>query len=103
MKNPTMLYKSPGPHEIHGGHFDYITVDEDEIEDALADGWHLTTPDAKAAHEAAKAEAAEASKGDTGAPSRKEMMDAADKLGLTYAHNISNVKLAELLDAAQKA
>lgn len=58
MKNATMLYKAPGPHDIHGGHFDYTIVDADEegaIEAAKAEGWHLTTDEAKAANEAAKA------------------------------------------------
>lgn len=49
MKNATMLYKCPGPHEIHGGHFDYTIVDADEegaIEAAKADGWFETTDEA---------------------------------------------------------
>lgn len=56
MKNATMLYKAPGPHEIHGGHFDTLIVDADEegqLEAAMADGWHLTTPAALEAKEAA--------------------------------------------------
>lgn len=51
--NETMLYKCPGPHEIHGGHFDYVIVPEVDIEEAQAQGWHLTTEKARAAHEAA--------------------------------------------------
>jgi len=44
-----MLYKHPGPHEIHGDHFDYTIVeDEDEaIAEAIAEGWSLTTDEAK--------------------------------------------------------
>lgn len=42
----TMLYKHPGIHEIHGNKFNYIVVDDDQIEDTIADGWHLTTTDA---------------------------------------------------------
>jgi hypothetical protein len=51
--NETMLYKCPGPHEIHGGHFDYVIVPEADIEEAKAQGWHLTTDEARAAREAA--------------------------------------------------
>lgn len=51
--NETMLYKCPGPHEIHGGHFDYVIVPEVDIEEAKAQGWHLTTDEARAAREAA--------------------------------------------------
>ena len=44
----TMLYKWPGPHEIHGDRFDYVIVPDAEIEAKLAEGWHLTTDAAKA-------------------------------------------------------
>lgn len=54
--NETMLYKAPGPHEIHGGHFDYVIVPEADIEEAKAQGWHLTTQDARAAHDQQKAD-----------------------------------------------
>lgn len=47
MNNPTMLYKHPGKHEIHGDKFDYIIVDEEDIESAIADGWFRTTDEAK--------------------------------------------------------
>lgn len=43
---PTMLYRAPGPHAIHGGHFDFVIVDESEVSDKLAEGWHLTTTEA---------------------------------------------------------
>lgn len=49
MSNPTMLYKYPGPHEIHGGNFDYIIVDEDDNEkfsEAIDSGWCRTTTEA---------------------------------------------------------
>ena len=51
MPNDRMLYKAPGPHAIHGGNFDYIIVDEDNVqafEDALTNGWFKTTDEAKA-------------------------------------------------------
>jgi len=57
VKNATMMYKMPGPYNIHGGHFDYIILDADEkgaIQQAQADGWCLTTPEAKKAYEATK-------------------------------------------------
>ena len=43
-----MLYKHPGPHEFHGGKFDYIIVDEDAVDGAIKDGWCKTTDEAKA-------------------------------------------------------
>ena len=42
-----MLYKSPGPHKFHGGDFDYIIVEEADVDACLAEGWWLTTPAAK--------------------------------------------------------
>jgi hypothetical protein len=68
MSNTTMLYKAPGPYEIHGGRFDYTIVDDDQIEATLAAGWYLTTTEAKAAHEAALQDAA-----DNAPPTRDEL------------------------------
>lgn len=48
----TMLYKHPGPHEIHGGKFNYIIVDDGKIDAAIADGWAMTTTEALGATEA---------------------------------------------------
>lgn len=95
MNNATMLYKCPGPHQIHGGNFDYIIVGEDEIEQALVDGWVLTTPEALAARDAVPSD---------GAPvSRDELKRKAAEMGLTFAGNVSNVKLAELIEQALAA
>jgi hypothetical protein len=48
MKNPTMLYKHPGQHKIHGDSFDYVIVDESEVEAKLKEGWAKGTEEAKA-------------------------------------------------------
>ena len=47
MKNPTMLYKYPGQHKIHGDLFDYVIVDESDVATKLKDGWCKTTVEAK--------------------------------------------------------
>lgn len=47
MKSPTMLYKHPGQHEIHESNFDFIIVDECDVQQAIKDGWFLTTDAAK--------------------------------------------------------
>ena len=44
---PTMLYKYPGPHKIHGDKFDFIVVPRKDVEAKIAEGWRLTTPEAK--------------------------------------------------------
>lgn len=58
MRNATMLYKAPGNEPIHGSFLATLIVDADEegeLEAAIADGWFLTTPEAIAAYEEAKA------------------------------------------------
>lgn len=107
---PVMLYKSPGPHEIHGGKFDYtIAADEEAATAALADGWHLTTAEAKEAADAAAnpppstpapAPAAAPEPADDAAPTRDELKQKADELGIEYAKNIPTEKLIELVEAA---
>ena len=99
MKNATMLYKCPGPHEIHGGNYDYTIVDADaegELEQAIADGWHLTTPAALEAYQAS--ETGE----DNAPPTRDELITKAKELGLSFGPNTSSKKLGEMIEAALK-
>ena len=110
----TMLYKAPGPHEIHGGHFDYTIVEDDQIDAALADGWHKTTPEAQAAYEAAKDEeaaqheaqaeqAAAAVLSDPSKPlTRDQLEDFATRLGIPFSHRVSDKKLKALIEAASQ-
>jgi hypothetical protein len=110
--NQTMLYKCPGSQEMHGGHFDYTIVDADEegaIDKALAEGWHLTTPEAKAAHEAALAAATAAkeaekteqtAKQENAPPTRAELEQAASDLGILFDGRTKDKKLSELIAAA---
>jgi len=99
MKNATMLYKSPGPHEIHGGHFDYIIVDADQegaIEAAKAEGWFETTTEAKEAGDAVKAKReAELN----APPTRAELETKANELGIKFNDKTSDKKLADLIAA----
>lgn len=114
----TMLYKYPGAHEIHGGKFDYLVVDHEDGDDepitaALADGWTLTTPEAKAAHfarlesEAAQRERAQESKAaerlaDEKPPSRDELEQMATSLGLPFSARVSDKKLGSMIAAASQ-
>lgn len=44
---PYMLYKHPGPHEIHGSNFDTrIVADGAEYDEAIADDWKPSTLEA---------------------------------------------------------
>lgn len=100
MKNATMLYKAPGPHEIHGSHFDYTIVDADEegaIEAAKAEGWFETTDEAKAAGDEAKARR-EAELNTP--PTRAELEAKAKELDIKFNDKTSDKKLADLIAAS---
>jgi hypothetical protein len=101
---PRMVYQAGGTGEIHGGRFaTHIVNDQDELDAALADGWHLSTPEAKAAAEklsSGGAGANQANPDDNAPPTRDELKAKATDLGLTFAGNISTEKLAALVDAA---
>jgi len=118
MSQDTMLYKHPGKFDIHGGKFDYIIVDADTdgaMDAALADGWSLTTPDAKAVHDAAiaaeaAAKEAEAERLASAAladiakpPTREEMEQMAKSLSLPFDGRTSDKKLLSLIAAASAA
>ena len=64
-----------------------------DVADTLAAGWFLTTPEAKAAHEA-PAEPKEDSK-----PTREELEQKATELGLKFDGRTSDRKLSDLIDA----
>lgn len=102
MINVTMLYQHPGPHQIHGGRFDYVVVPDEHIEEKLAEGWHLTTDAAKAASDAATA-SAQATADDDAAPNRDELKAKAKELGLEFPANVPTSRLAEMVAHALKA
>ena len=111
----TMLYKFPGPHPIHGGHFDYTIVPDGQVKQAQAEGWNLTTPGAKQDFEDAKAAAlaaaelkaeedAKAALSDsTKPPTREELEQMATKLGLPFSARVSDKKLAAMVAAAAQS
>ncbi|MFA9204337.1 MAG: hypothetical protein ACEQSD_10100, partial [Flavobacteriales bacterium] len=47
MNNPTMLYKTGSMLEWEGLSLDCITVDEDDVDECVADGWCLNPFDTK--------------------------------------------------------
>lgn len=82
----TMLYKHPGPHKVHGNMFDYIITED--IDAALEDGWFLATPEAL--------DAAEPESGSE--PTRDEIKQKADELGIEYPKNIKTFRLQKLVE-----
>lgn len=99
----TMLYRAPGPHQIHGGDFDYVIVEDDRVEEKLAEGWYLTTTEAREAHEeeqadaAARAEEAQRQRAENGRPTRDELEQKATELGIPFSARVSDKKLAEAI------
>lgn len=105
-KFPQMLYRFPGSESVHGVMLGTLIVnDEDELAQALEDGWHETSPDAVAAHRAAQdaaAQTAQATATSTQAPrvskiTRDDLEAQATELGIAFDHNVSDKKLKELI------
>lgn len=103
---PRMLYQAGGPHEIHGGLFDYLIVESDEeLTVALANGWHMTTDEARAADLALKAHRIPAElltpavPLDDAPPTRDELERKATELGIAFDGRTKNAKLAEKIAA----
>ena len=101
MSQPTMVYKCPGKHKIHGGKFDYKIVDAElpeggegdtELEEALADGWYRTTTEAK-----------EGVPSDDEAPTREELEAKATELGIEFTEGTRDKTLAKKIAEALEA
>lgn len=93
---PKMLFKAGGSEELHGGNFHtFIAQDEQDEAAALADGWHLTTPEAVAA--VSKSAATE---DDEAPPTRAELEAKATELGIKFDGRTTDAKLGEKIAAA---
>ena len=94
---PKMLFKAGGSEELHGGNFHtFIAQDEQDEAAALADGWHLTTPEAVAA--VSKSAAPEVD--DEAPPTRAELEAKATELGIKFDGRTTDAKLGEKIAAA---
>lgn len=93
MKSQTMLYKHPGKHEIHESSFDYIIVDDVDIEQAIKDGWFLTTDEAKAGF---------AESSDLPDVTKEEMIQKAESLGIKVDKRWGNETLLDKINQALK-
>lgn len=92
MKNPTMLYRHPGKHKIHGDSFDYVIVEGDDVEGALKDGWHKTTVEAK------DATGAEVDADGNGRVTKKEIIAKLKELDVEFDSRASKAELEEVLN-----
>lgn len=106
---PKMVYRAPGPHDIHGHRLDFGTVnDADDLAAAKEAGWFETTPEAVDAHAAkvsseqagrvAQANALAQAAANTGAATRAELELKARELGITFDGRTSDAKLSKAID-----
>jgi len=94
---PRLVFRSPGSHQCQGGTYAYASMaDQNEFDAHLADGWHATLPDALAPPAPKEIAPLDAP------PTRDELKRKAAELGLIYAPNITDAKLANMIDAALK-
>lgn len=124
----TMLYKYPGSVQLHDGNYDHVVVDDDQIDDHLAQGWHLTMGEARGEYETALAKSMapapaepqpedqpeepaddpvadpvleQEPPADENAPATYEEMKAkAKELGLEFPGNIKKADLLALIESA---
>ena len=107
---PRMLYRvaakpGPGVEPMHGGLFaSFIVHDEDGQEQAISEGWSLTTVDAVAFQVKAKADADAAMVAkieDADAqPTRAELEQKAGEMGIKVDGRWSDRKLRDVISAA---
>lgn len=98
MKQPRMFYKTPGPHNLDGGWYEYIIIDESiegEVNRVLAEGWANTPREADAAVAPAPEQA-----DDNAPPTRGEMEQKAKELGIKFDGRTSDKTLMQRITEA---
>lgn len=99
MKSPRVLYKFPGSTFIDDDKYDFVVVDEaipGEVERHVSEGWNVSHIDAKQKH--INAQTVEENK----PPTRAEIEQKANELGLKFDGRTSDVKLLKMIDEALK-
>ncbi len=93
MSYPTLVYKTPGTHQIPGGTYEYLPVQSpDDLEAALENGWYRTLGEAiKGEH----ADIEDDEGGDEEPATRAELEAKATELGIKFQHNTKDKTLAE--------
>lgn len=105
MQDATMVYRAPGPHQLHGHDVDYQVIDGPDVTAALADGWFSTPTEAGEAYAAMLAEQAKTIPPapvppDDAPPTRAELEAKARELGIDFDGRTRDKRLGELI--AQK-
>lgn len=91
-----MVFKYPGPHQLQDGGYDYITVEEAEVEAHVALGWSRTPAEAKAKATAVPQDPEEEADDDS-PPTREELEEQCRKLGIKVDGRYSDARLAKLI------
>lgn len=96
MSLPTIVYRCPGPHQRPGGTFDFVGIETDEdLKEALLDGWFLTMDEAVNKKSAVALE--EVKQEDDKPPTRAELEEMAEELNIKFDGRTSDKKLNELI------
>lgn len=92
---PTIVYKTPGNHQRHGGTYDYRAAsDYEELAALLSNGWFATLPEAIAGR------AAEPLPDDNAPPSREELEAKAVELDIKFDGRTTDKSLGEKIENA---
>ena len=95
-----MLYKHPGQHAIHGDMFDYIIVDESEVNTHIVHGWPLTTSEALNLNVIDAEIDEDINTEDTHPPTRDEIEDKAFALGIKFNKRTTEKTLLRKIEEA---
>lgn len=104
MSFPTIVYRCPGPYPGSCG-TTYATLgcyDQQQFDDALQDGWHATMPEAIESFQRPAA-AAVKPVADDEPPTRAEMLEQAERIGLKVDKRWSDARLYERILEHMKA
>lgn len=92
---PRMIYQAGDQEEMHGARFNHeIVHDQDALDVMLANGWYMTTCEAKSAAEPKPAEPAEMPL------TRDEIEAKATALSIAFDGRTSDAKLLAKIDVA---
>lgn len=108
MREATMLYRSPGSHELHGVMVDYTVVDASAVPEMLAAGWCLSPIEAAAYQPSSDVADIVKTVEDAVAeqfapPTRSELEAKALELGIRFDGRTSDKKLGALIAASLEA
>lgn len=104
MEFPRLVYKDKGPHQRMGGTFDYVSVgDEAQLQTRLSEGWALTMDEATAPAPVAPVASKVPAPDDAVEPTRDEIEQKLDELGVVFDRRLGMKKLRALLDETLKA